>query len=285
LTLGGYRRIFLADDTGYPARLRKGQSHAPSNPRCHQSGERNEGEIRSRSAEAVNQRNPQQNRLRFHGTKLTGMKVSKAYANQVFLNCPFDKEYQGIFEAIIFSVLHCGFVIRCARERDDSAETRISKIVDIIRGSQFGIHDISRVELDETNGLPRFNMPLELGLFLGARAFSNEAKHRKKKCLILDSEPYRYQKFISDIAGQDIRSHNGCALTALKVTRDWLANVVNRKLPGSLETERLYSEFHRDLPLILAELSLPHNEVQFVEYVKVAMEWLRDRQIASSNPA
>lgn len=208
------------------------------------------------------------------------MKVSKAYARQVFLNCPFDEAYRDIFEAIIFAVLHCGFVIRCARERDDSGETRISKIIEIIRDSQFGIHDISRVELDETNGLPRFNMPLELGLFFGARAYADEPKHRKKKCLILDSEPYRYQKFISDIAGQDIRSHNGSAHTALKVTRDWLATVVQRKLPGSLETERLYGLFRSDLPFILAALSLRHNEVQFVEYVKVAMEWLRDRQSA-----
>ncbi len=206
------------------------------------------------------------------------MKASRAYADQVFLNCPFDEAYQGIFEAVIFTALHCGFVIRCARERDDSGETRITKIVEIIRASQFGIHDISRVELDEANGLPRFNMPLELGLFLGARAFADEPKHRKKRCLILDSEPYRYQKFISDIAGQDIRSHNGNPLTALKVTRDWLANVANRKLPGSIETERLYRDFRSDLPLILSELSLRHNEVQFVEYVKVAMEWLRDRQ-------
>ena len=97
------------------------------------------------------------------------MKLSKAYARQVFLNCPFDDEYRPIYEAIIFAVIHCGFVIRCARERDDSGETRISKIVEIIRASQFGIHDISRVELDKSNGLPRFNMPLELGLFLGAK--------------------------------------------------------------------------------------------------------------------
>ncbi len=148
------------------------------------------------------------------------MKTSKAYSRQVFLNCPFDDGYRPIYEAIIFAVLHCGFVIRCARERDDSGETRIGKIVEIIRESQFGIHDISRVECDEVNGLPRFNMPLELGLFLGAKSFSGEKQQKRKRCLILDSEPYRYQKFISDIAGQDIRSHGGVPLEALKQTRN-----------------------------------------------------------------
>jgi hypothetical protein len=206
------------------------------------------------------------------------LKTSKAYARQVFLNCPFDAGYRPIYEAIIFAVIHCGFVLRCAREREDSGETRIAKIVEIIRDSQFGIHDISRVELDDVNELPRFNMPLELGLFLGAKSFSDEPKQKKKRCLILDSTPYRYQKFISDIAGQDIRSHDGNAKTAMKLTRDWLATVSSRSLPGPVETELLYAEFRRDLPDILVKLSLRSDEVQFVEYVKVAMEWLKDRQ-------
>ena len=53
-------------------------------------------------------------------------------------------------------------------------------------------------------GFPELSVSLELGLFLGAKAFSAEDKQRDKRCLILDVEPYRYQKFISDIAGQDI---------------------------------------------------------------------------------
>jgi uncharacterized protein YigA (DUF484 family) len=40
----------------------------------------------------------------------------------------------------------------------------------------------------------------------------------------------------------------------------------------------LYSEFRSELPDILENLALRQDEVQFVEYVKVAMEWLRDRQ-------
>jgi hypothetical protein len=206
------------------------------------------------------------------------MKLTKAYARQVFLNCPFDDGYRPVYEAIIFAVLHCGFVIRCAREREDSGETRISKIVEIIRGSQFGIHDISRVELDEATGLPRFNMPLELGLFIGAKTYSDETRQKKKRCLILDTEPYRYQKFISDIAGQDIRAHGGDPGKALTLTRNWLATVSDRKLPGPAEMERLYGAFRTDLPAIAEGLGYHLHDLQFVDYVNVAMEWLRDRQ-------
>jgi hypothetical protein len=206
------------------------------------------------------------------------MKLSHAYSRQVFLNCPFDEAYRPQYEAIIFAVIHCGFVVRCARERDDSGETRISKIVEIIRDSQFGIHDISRVEPDENNGLPRFNMPLELGLFLGAKSYSDEPKQKAKRCLILDAEPYRYQKFVSDIAGQDIRSHAGRPQMAMTIIRNRLATVSKRKLPGPTEMERLFAEFLGDLPAILDNLSLRRDDVQFVEHVKVTMEWLKHRQ-------
>ncbi len=206
------------------------------------------------------------------------MRLSRAYGRQVFLNCPFDDGYRPIYEAIIFAILSCGFVVRCAREREDSGEPRISKIVEIIRDSRFGIHDISRVELDQANGLPRFNMPLELGLFLGAKAYSGEPAQKKKRCLILDTEAYRYQKFVSDIAGQDIRAHEGNPEKALAVTRNWLATLGKRELPGPALIKSRYGEFRADIPTILARLSLEEDEVQFVEYVQMANEWLLGRQ-------
>jgi hypothetical protein len=43
---------------------------------------------------------------------------------------------------------------------DDGSETRIDKLYRIVEASRFGIHDLSRTELDAVNNLPRFNMPL-----------------------------------------------------------------------------------------------------------------------------
>jgi len=205
------------------------------------------------------------------------MKRSRAYARQVFLNCPFDEEYRPIYEALIFTVMAAGFVIRCAREREDGGEPRIGKILEIIRSSKFGIHDISRVQLDAAHGLPRFNMPLELGLFLGAKAYSSEPGQKQKRCLILDTEPFRFQKFISDIAGQDIRAHGGHPATALAETRHWLASVCERQLPGPAELEAVYGEFRADLPDILARIPLREQEMQFIEYVNICAEWLAKR--------
>ena len=97
------------------------------------------------------------------------------------------------------------------------------------------VQDISRTELNAA-GLPRFNMPFELGLFLGAKRFGN-AMQRRKTCLVLDREPYRYQAFLSDIAGQDIAAHGGEPVRAIGAVRDWLAagghRRAGRRSPGA----------------------------------------------------
>ena len=81
----------------------------------------------------------------------------------------------------------------------------VTKNLDLIEVCRFGVHDISRIERDAVNDLPRFNMPFELGLFLGARRFG-KGDQRRKLCLVLEAERYRYQKFLSDIAGQAFAS-------------------------------------------------------------------------------
>ena len=96
----------------------------------------------------------------------------------VFINCPFDPEYRPIFEAVVFAVHRCGFVARCALEDGDSDVVRIAKILRMIRDCALGIHDLSRV--DAQGKLPRFNMPFELGLFMGARQFGRALSGRNE---------------------------------------------------------------------------------------------------------
>jgi hypothetical protein len=45
---------------------------------------------------------------------------------------------------------------------------------------------------------------------------------KEKVCLILETEKYRYQQFISDIAGNDIRAHEDRPELVSKHIRDWL---------------------------------------------------------------
>jgi hypothetical protein len=198
---------------------------------------------------------------------------SSTYNESVFLNCPFDKAYKPLFDAIVFAVFDCLFVARCALEEDDGSEIRVQKIFKIISGCRLSIHDLSRVEIDRSTKLPRFNMPLELGAFLGAKHFGSRG-HKKKACLILDSERYRYQKFISDIAGQDIRAHENDPHIVIRVVRDWLRTYSKESIPsGSIIWSR-YQAFEKDLPLLCKELNLKPKELIFNDYVTLVSRWL-----------
>lgn len=202
------------------------------------------------------------------------MSRNSSYATDVFINCPFDDAYRATFEAVVFAVLDCGFRPRCALELDDSAEVRIEKLLRIISECRFGVHDLSRTELDASTGLPRFNMPLELGLFLSAKRFG-DTRQRQKRCLILDRRQYRYQKFISDIAGQDIRSHRNSARMAMRVVRDWLHNHSSREtIPsGSIIYER-YLQFRSALPDLCKQLELDRTELTYKDYSVIVSRWL-----------
>jgi len=196
-----------------------------------------------------------------------------SYASSVFVNCPYDGAYQAIFDAIVFAVFDCGFVPRSALEIDDG-DLRFPKILKLISGSKFGIHDISRTELDANTGLPRFNMPLELGVFLGAKKFGQQ-EQRQKSWLILDRERRRYRDFISDLGGHDIKVHDNDPDTAIAKIRAWLSTASGRKsIPGGRAIARRYHEFEADLPGICVELEIDRDELTYNDYTNIVFEWL-----------
>jgi hypothetical protein len=199
-----------------------------------------------------------------------------SHQDHVYINCPFDGEYQPLFQALVFAVHDCGFVARCALELDDGSQVRIDKIERLIAACRLGIHDISRTELDGRWGLPRFNMPLELGIFLGAKRFGS-GEQRKKMALILDRDLERYQKFCSNIAGQDIKSHGSSPHHAVKLVRDWLrtAGRSSRTMipSGSVMVER-YERFLDALPRLCEELRLDAGDLTYPDYTTLAAEWI-----------
>jgi hypothetical protein len=142
-----------------------------------------------------------------------------SFEKNVFVNCPFDDEYYPILRAILFTLIYLEFTPKIT-ETSDSGQSRLSKIKDLIESSKYSIHDISRVQPNK-EGLPRFNMPFECGIDFGAKMYG-VPRLEDKKCLILEKERYRYQKFLSDIAGNDIRAHSDDPAVAIKQVRNWL---------------------------------------------------------------
>ncbi|WP_420129277.1 hypothetical protein [Longimicrobium sp.] len=201
----------------------------------------------------------------------------RSYDNSVFINCPFDLAFRPLFEAVAFAVYDCGFYPRSALEVEDSSEARIEKIIRIIAECRLAVHDISRTQLDRHSRLPRFNMPLELGIFIGAKAFGTGV-HRRKAAIVLDTDRYRYQKYISDIAGQDIRAHGRSPVQMIQQVRDFLVTHCGEGvlLPGGDKIVDRYLTFRGGLSEMCAEAHLPPPEqLTFRDMTTLVVAWLR----------
>jgi hypothetical protein len=143
----------------------------------------------------------------------------------------------------------------------------------------WGIHDLSRVEV-AGGELPRFNMPMELGLHLGARLLG-EARHRRKRALILDATPHRYDVALSDISGQDIAVHDNDPGQAIRCVRNWLSG--HRRyneppLPGAAAIVADYRVFQNEVAAIIADQRLdPLDNLPHSDFLFVIRNWLTKR--------
>lgn len=201
------------------------------------------------------------------------------YDDRVFINVPLDRRYKKLFDALVFAVHDCGFVARCALESDDGSQVRLDKLYAIIAECRFGIHDLSRVTLDTAHRLPRFNMPFELGIFLGAKKYGNPTQ-REKSCLILERDQYRYQIYCSDIAGQDIRAHGNKAETAIRAVRNWLSTArgTSVAIPSPKRIAQRYIAYRFDLPTMCHAQNLDLRDLSFLGYRTLVTGWLDENE-------
>jgi hypothetical protein len=205
------------------------------------------------------------------------MKAGSTNDLDVFINCPFDEAYQPFFDAIVWTVMRYGYRARCAKEADDSGRNRLQKIIGIIGECRFAVHDISRTEPDAVNALPRFNMPLELGLWLGAEAFGGEA-HAERQCCVFDVDQYRFQKFISDIAGHDIHAHGGRVDRLIVELTKWLRTLPGEDHPGGGEAMiEEYELFRGVLPVICRQKRLTLEELTFGDFTGIVERFVTAR--------
>lgn len=196
------------------------------------------------------------------------------YDVSVFINCPFDKAYRPLLNAMVFTVYDCGFIPRSALEAEDQPQ-RLERIVEIVGNSRLSIHDLSRAGVDRQSRLARFNMPFELGLFLGAEKYGR-GKHSKKSFTLFDKEPYRYQKFISDLNGYDPKAHHLRLENVIRNVRHFLQNqrYVDFMIPGPEAITERYRRFKKALPELAREAGHRHTELIYFDYCYLVQEWL-----------
>jgi len=119
----------------------------------------------------------------------------------VFLNVPYDKSYQPLFVSLVSTLVHLGKQPRCVLEIPETGQGRLRRIVALLHSCGVSIHDLSR------QGQPaRFNMPFELGL-----SWSLTLGGQGHEVILMDSQPHRLDKVLSDLKGHDPLIHgNSC---------------------------------------------------------------------------
>lgn len=163
--------------------------------------------------------------------------------SDVFVNCPFDKEYEPILQAMLFCIVFLGKTPRIASETQNSADSRLAKIKELILASKYSIHDLSRNKSTTANEFARMNMPFELGFDFGCRAFAGSG-YEQKNFLVLDSEEYQYQAALSDYSGCDIEVHKNNYQIAIRKVRNWLVN--GAKISNAPAASRIESAYETD---------------------------------------
>lgn len=202
--------------------------------------------------------------------------MASNFSKNIFVNCPFDDDYRQLLIAIIYTVLYFGYIPRLSLERADSAESRIEKILGLIKESKLGIHDLSRIVSSGKDEHYRMNMPFELGIDYGCQKLKG-GKWSQKKILILEKERYRFQKAISDLSGSDIKSHNNEVDKVIGAVRDWLVTEELNRGDSGAKVWASYNEFQAYLYDEVVEND-GHNspdDVQITEVIHHMKIWFK----------
>jgi hypothetical protein len=199
------------------------------------------------------------------------------YDLNVFINCPFDDSYEPLFRAMVFTIFSSGFIPHCAKG-ESNQNLRFQRIIELVGECRYGLHDLSRIELGQ---LPRNNMPLELGVFIGCQRFGASFDY-EKEYLILDSDAHRYNQHTSDVKADDAEYHHNEPTQIIERVRNWLANRPYRDrsqpIPGADWLIERYERFLTEAPFLCEELFLSFERLLFPEYSTIVTDWLLKQQ-------
>jgi hypothetical protein len=168
--------------------------------------------------------------------------------DKVFLNIPYDHNFEKLFLAYISGISAFGLVPLATLEIPSSSR-RLEKILKLIGTCRYSIHDLSRMQLDNhAPRTPRFNMPFELGLSV---AYDEIAKEGKYDWFVCETKRLRLSKSLSDLNGTDPYIHDG---NIAGVFRE-LCNIFARHEKQSTiqQMRQIYREVRRNLPTILLQ--------------------------------
>lgn len=70
------------------------------------------------------------------------------FNNSVFINCPFDNTYHVLSHSMLFTVVALGLQPRIAIETSDAGETRLDKIISLLKESEYVRRNYENIRQD-----------------------------------------------------------------------------------------------------------------------------------------
>lgn len=202
----------------------------------------------------------------------------------IFLNFPYDKEFQDLFLAYVVGVCSHGLTPHTTLEIV-GGEQRLRRIAKLIRSCRFSFHDLSRVEIDcRRPATPRFNMAFEAGLAAMTSLMNPRQAHTY---FIFEKNPKRLHKSLSDLDGSDVYPHGGTAKGVLTQIANALLPAKRRPTVKQMlsvldairgQLENIMQDVNAKTPFtarVFADLILLTNEIvkrQTVGVVKPALQ-------------
>lgn len=92
--------------------------------------------------------------------------------------------------------------------------------------------------------------------------------------IILEKEKHRYQKVLSDISGNDIKSHNNDSETLVRNVRNWIRELAGNSIPSPDKIWIRYNTFYAHFELATKEAGFRKKTIEempiieFIEYIK-----------------
>ena len=197
----------------------------------------------------------------------TNLAVYSKY--QVFLNYPFDAEFEKLANAMHFGVVAAGLLPVCAKDLSTPDRPRLEILVEAITSCHYSAHDLSRCRGEGVDNFARFNMPIEMGMALFYALHTQRNVHR---CAFVVPKPHDYQAFASDLAGLDPRYYDKNDVSLAVSVYEWLRDVVKEPLLNRKPTAKVkekYIEFRTRLKQIKGsgrKNSPNHDEAQELMY-------------------
>lgn len=123
-------------------------------------------------------------------------KSSTPQPESVFLNLPFDKNFEAVFVAYVVGLVTLGFIPRSVLELDEDGDGRMERLFRLMRQCQGSLHDLSYAGKER-----RYNMPFELGVAYALTRLSS------KKIYVFEASKYNLKKTLSDLSHFDPKIH------------------------------------------------------------------------------